>query len=173
MEFINKLKQQIPDYAKDIRLNLDSVIAKSTLDKNIVLGCALASAFANKNKFLVKEIRNSGLIEENYVEAALTASSLMAMNNTWYPYVEMTKDPELKTLPPGLRMNAYASHGNIDKNHFEMFTLAASIVGKCHFCIESHYGLLKKAGISIQDLKEIGKIASIITAVSQILNLNE
>ena len=169
MEFINNIKASIPDYAKDIRLNLDSVIARSPLDIKVVLGCTLSAAFAAKNKVLLDAIKNSGLLEENYIQAALTAASLMAMNNTWYPFVEMTNDSELKNITAGLRMNAYASHGGIDKNHFEMFTLGASIVGKCHFCVESHYKILKTAGVSINDLKEVGKIASIIVAVSNIM----
>ena len=31
MEFLAEIKAQIPDYAKDIRLNLDGVIARSSL----------------------------------------------------------------------------------------------------------------------------------------------
>ncbi len=171
MDFIQNIKQAIPDYAKDIRLNLDTVVTKSNLDTNIVLGCVVASAFANKNSFIVHSVKNSSLIDETYLQAALTAASLMAMNNTWYPYVEMSQDAQLKTLAPGLRMNAYASHGGIDKLHFEMFTLAASIVGKCHFCVESHYKILAQAGVTVEQLKEIGKIAAVITATSQILSI--
>jgi alkyl hydroperoxide reductase subunit D len=171
MEFINTIKNSIPDYAKDIRLNLDSIIAKSSLDKNLVLGIALSCAFAAKNAELVQKIQTSGEIDATYINAALTAASLMAMNNTWYPYVEIANDTELKSMPAGLRMNAYSTHGDIDKNHFEMFALAASIVGKCPFCVESHYNILKKNGISINELKEIGKIAAVIVAVSHILQV--
>lgn len=31
MEFLSTIKEQLPDWAKDIRLNLDAVIARSTL----------------------------------------------------------------------------------------------------------------------------------------------
>ena len=31
MEFLNSIKDLIPDYAKDIRLNLDGTIARSSL----------------------------------------------------------------------------------------------------------------------------------------------
>ena len=72
----------------------------------------------------------------------------MGMNNVWYPYVEMAADPELKTLRAELRMNAYANHGGVDKRAFELYALAASIVGKCEFCIASHYKLLKETGVT-------------------------
>ncbi|MFM2343641.1 MAG: hypothetical protein RLZZ210_249 [Pseudomonadota bacterium] len=169
MDFINNIKSAIPDYAKDIRLNLDSVIARSPLEQNVALGCTVAAAFASKSKLLLNAIKTSGALDATYLQAALTAASLMAMNNTWYPYVEMTNDSELKSIAAGLRMNAYATHGGIDKNHFEMFTLAASIVGKCHFCVESHYKMLKSAGISVGELKEVGKIAATVVAVANIL----
>ena len=46
MEFLAAIKERIPDYAKDIRLNLDGVIARSSLDAEDALGVALAAAFA-------------------------------------------------------------------------------------------------------------------------------
>ena len=73
------------------------------------------------------------------LNAALSAAALMAMNNVYYPYVEMAADTDLKTQRPELRMNAYATHGGVDKKRFELFALSASIVGKCHFCVQSHY----------------------------------
>ncbi len=86
---------------------------------------------------LVKTIREAGVLSPEETNGALTAAALMGMNNTWYPYVEMTGDADLKTQPAGLRMNAYASHGGVDKRRFEMYALAASIIGKCHFCVKS------------------------------------
>ena len=91
----------------------------------------------------------------------------MAMNNTYYPFVEMTGDEQLKGLPAGLRMNAYATHGGVSKLKFEMYALAASVVGKCEFCVKAHYKLLKEEGVTIQQLQAIGKIASVIYSVSK------
>jgi hypothetical protein len=45
-----------------------------------------------------------------HADSAMTAASIMAQNNVWYPYVEMADDPALKGLPAQLRMNAIASH---------------------------------------------------------------
>jgi alkyl hydroperoxide reductase subunit D len=92
----------------------------------------------------------------------------MAMNNTYYPFVEMTGDDQLKGLPAGLRMNAYATHGGVSKVKFEMYALAASVVGKCHFCIKSHYELLKKEGMTVPQLQAVGKIAAVVGAINKI-----
>jgi len=135
MEYIAAIKDHLPDYAKDIRLNRDAVLARSTLDSNHAAGVALAAAFAAKSKPIVDAIRTSTALDSAHAHAALTAASLMGMNNVWYPYLEMAGDADLKTLRAELRMNAYATRGRVDRTSFQLYALAASIVGKCEFCV--------------------------------------
>jgi len=170
MEFLNALKERIPDYAKDIRLNLDGVIARSSLEPADALGTALAAAYAARSKPIVDAIRGSGELNDTDANAALSAAALMGMNNVWYPYVEMAGDEDLKTQRAELRMNAYATHGGVDKKRFELFALAASIVGKCHFCVASHYKMLKENGLTAQQLRDAGRIAAVINAAAQALD---
>ena len=66
-------------------------------------------------------------------------------------------------------MNAYAPNGGVDKRRFEMYALAASIVGKCHFCVKSHFELLKKEGMSTVQLRDVGRIAAVINAAAQVI----
>ena len=165
MEFLDTLKERMPDYAKDIRLNLDGVIARSSLPPEDALGVALAAAFAARSKPLVDAFRANA--PEAEANAALVAASLMGMNNVWYPFVEMADDEDLKTQRPELRMNAYATSGGVDKKKFEAYALAASIIGKCHFCVASHYETLKKEGLTTQQLRDIGRIAAVINAAAQ------
>ena len=167
MEFLDPIKALIPDYAKDIRLNLDGAIARSSLLAEDALGVALAAAFAARSKPLVDALRAATPAGE--ANAALTAAALMGMNNAWYPYVEMAGDDELKAQRPELRMNAYATSGGVAKKKFEAFALAASIVGKCHFCVSSHYALLKKEGLTTQQLRDIGRIAAVVNAAAQVI----
>ena len=47
--------------------------------------------------------------------------------------------------------------------------LAASIVGKCHYCVGSHYALLKNEGLTTQQLRDIGRIAAVVSAAAQVL----
>jgi alkyl hydroperoxide reductase subunit D len=167
MEFLNSIKELIPDYAKDIRLNIDGVIARSSLGPEDALGVALAAAFAARSPKLVDVLRaNTPPAEAN---AALTAAALMGMNTAWYPYVEMAGDEDLKGMRAELRMNAYASSGGVEKKKFEAYALAASIIGKCHFCVKSHYDLLKKEGLTTQQLRDVGRIAAVIKAAAQVI----
>lgn len=168
MNWVDQLKEGIPDYAKDARLNIDAVIKRSTLAPEVAEACALAAVFATGNTKLWTWL--SSVIEnKTEVNGAITAASLMAMNNVWYPYVEMVEDPQLEGLPAQLRMNAIATHGGTSKANFEAYSLAASIVGKCHFCVKAHYKTLRQEGYSVEQLRDIGRIAAVMTAVSRVM----
>lgn len=168
-QWVDQLKEGLPEYAKDTKLNIDAVIKRSSLAPEEAEAVALAAAFATGNGKLVTFIQ-SGIADAKERDAALTAGSIMAQNNIWYPYVEMADDENLKGLPAQLRMNAIASHGGTTKGRFEAYSLAASIVGKCHFCVKSHYDTLKKEGYTVEQLRDIGRIAAVMTSVARVLN---
>lgn len=167
MAFVDAVKASLPDYAKDTKLNIDAVLLRSTLDADEAMGCAVAALAATGNGKLLNFLLNDAPVEAN---AAMTAASLMAQNNVWYPYVEMADDEQLKGLPAQLRMNAIATHGGTTKERFEAYSLAASIVGKCHFCVKAHYDGLKKMGYTVEQLRDIGRIAAVMNACAKVLN---
>jgi alkyl hydroperoxide reductase subunit D len=167
MAFIESVKEALPDYAKDAKLNLEAVLLRSTLDADEAMGCAVAALAATGNGKLLGVLLSDAPAEAN---AAMTAASLMAQNNVWYPFVEMAEDPALAGLPAQLRMNAIATHGGTTKERFESFSLAASIVGKCHFCVKAHYDGLKKMGYTVEQLRDIGRIAAVMNSVAKVLN---
>ena len=169
MNWVDSIKEALPEYAKDTRLNIDAVVKRSTLAPEEAEAVALAAAFATGNTKLWTWIQ-SEIVDKKEAEAAITAASLMAMNNTWYPFVEMADDANLTGLPAQLRMNAIATHGGTTKARFEAYSLSASIVGKCHFCVKAHYETLKKEGYTVEQLRDIGRIASVINAVAKVLN---
>ena len=166
--WVDQLKETIPDYAKDTKLNIDAVIKRSSLTPELAEALALSAAFATGNTKLWTWI-HSVLADRKEADAALTAASIMAQNNIWYPFVEMADDPALAGLPAQLRMNAIASHGGTTKANFEAYSLAASIVGKCHFCVKAHYETLKAEGYTVEQLRDIGRIAAVITSASRVL----
>ena len=169
MDWVDQLKAGIPDYAKDTRLNIDAVIKRSKLDPVEAQACALAAAFATSNTKLWTWIQSEMAMHAEEADAAVTAASLMAMNNVWYPYVEMAGDENLSGLPAGLRMNAIATHGGTTRARFEAYSLASSIVGKCYFCVRAHYDTLRQEGYTVEQLRDIGRIAAVMTAVSRVM----
>lgn len=168
MQWVDAIKENIPDYAKDTKLNIDGVVKRSTLAAEEAEAVALAAAFATGNTKVWTWIQTQ-IADQKEAEAAITAASLMAMNNVWYPYIEMADDAALSGLPAQLRMNAISTHGGTTKARFEAYSLAASIVGKCHFCVKAHYETLKKEGYTVEQLRDIGRIASVMTAVCRVL----
>ena len=86
MAFNDAIKEALPDYAKDTKLNLDAVLLRSTLDPDEAMGCAVAALAATGNGKLLAVLLADAPADAN---PAMTAASLMAQNNVWYPYVEM------------------------------------------------------------------------------------
>ena len=80
--WVDQLKETMPDYAKDTRLNIDAVVKRSTLPQDEAESVALAAAFATGNTRLWTWIQ-SQIGDQKEAEAAVTAASLMAMNNVW------------------------------------------------------------------------------------------
>ena len=169
MSWVDEIKELVPEYAKDIKLNLDAVINRSTIDPEHATYLSIAAAFATGNSKLLTFIVASATdeVEKN---AALTAGAIMAQNNVWYPFIEMADDQNLKGLPAQLRMNSIASHGGTTKGKFEAYSLASSIIGKCHFCVKAHYETLKEEGYTVEQLRDIGRIAATINALAKILS---
>ena len=167
---LSELKLQIPDYAKDLRLNLDSVLGETGAPglsaKQIGL-VALASAIAARHEPLVAAIaaeaaRHAGPQELN---GARTAASIMAMNNVYYRFTHLVGDPEYQTLRAGLRMNAMANPG-CDKVDFELCSLAVSAINGCGMCVDSHEKTLRKHGLSAQAIQSAVRIAAVVHAAA-------
>lgn len=95
MEFLQTTKSRIPDYAKDVRLNLDGMISRPSLEDDDAAGAALTVIFAAKDKVLTDAIRNAGVLSPEEVNGALTAAVLMGMNNVWYPHIKTADDSDL------------------------------------------------------------------------------
>jgi len=168
---LNDVKAALPDWAKDIRLNLDATIARSSLEPRLAAGAALAAAYAARSPALIAAFRNPTFLDPQHASGALTAAALMGMNNVWYPFVEMAGDESLRTMRAELRMNAYATHGGVGKLAFELYALAASIVGKCEYCVRSHAKLLTESGLTTQQLRDVGRIAATVNAAALALEV--
>ncbi len=169
MDAIASIKELIPDYAKDVRLTLGMVLSRPALPENEAFGVAVAAAIAAKNSTLVGLLRQDDRQTPDHLAAAQSAAAIMGMNNAWYSYLDLSEDKDLREEQPGLRMTAYANYGGVAQRSFEMYALAASIVGRCRPCTYSHVEALKKEGVPVADLREIGRIAAVINAAAQVL----
>ena len=167
---------EIKEYAKDIKLNLSSVLKldpESALKENQIYAIALSCAFTTKNKELVDFIisKAAGQISLEEIEAAKSAASIMAMNNIYYRFTHLVSDKDYLQMPAKLRMNVIGSP-KIEKVDFELFSLAISAINGCGLCIDSHVKQLTNSGIDKQSIAHAIRIASVINATAQALFIN-
>ena len=169
MQNLEELKSQIPDYAKDVRMNLNSLLSQENqaLAPKQIFGSALTSAYTTKEKALIKILENEAknFLSESEINAAKTASILMAMNNIYYRFTHISEDKEYSQMPAGLRMRGIADHG-IEKVDFEIFSLAASVINGCGMCIDAHANQLIKHGMSKSQVQMIAKIAAVVNSAA-------
>lgn len=172
MQNLEQLKSNIPDYAKDVKINLQTLVSQENqlLTTKQVFGSALASAYATKEKTLIKifESEAQNILSEVEIKAVKTASALMAMNNIYYRFVHLSEDKEYSQMPAGLRMRGIIDHG-IEKIDFEIFSLAVSIVNGCGMCIDAHANQLLKHGLSKLQVQMVAKISAVINSAAQVL----
>jgi alkyl hydroperoxide reductase subunit D len=168
---LQTIQESIPSYAKDIKLNLSSLLNnENPLTKQQFWGTMLASAVANKNKELLFAVQTQAeeYLSPEAISAAKSAATLMAMNNVYYRFIHSASNPEYAKMPANLRMSVMAQPG-IDKNDFELFSLAVSAINGCGYCMDSHEKLLLAKGISKEVIQTSARIAAILSAVAVIL----
>ncbi len=171
---LESLRESLPAYAKDIKLNLGNVLTtegSGDLTINQIMGVALASAYATRNIKVIGAIayEAASVISQAEQEAAKSASAIMAMNNIYYRFIHLVHDEELGKLPPKLRMNVIGSPG-IAKVEFELYSLAVSAINGCGMCMEAHVHEVLKGGISKLGIQSSIRIAAVINATAQAIS---
>jgi alkyl hydroperoxide reductase subunit D len=168
---LENIKSAIPDYAKDIKLNISGLANEETLSAQQFWGCMLACAMAGGNEFVIRNVAGEASVNLSGVAmtAAKSAASIMAMNNVYYKFVGMSANPEYKTMPAKLRMNVIGNPG-VDKGDFELWSLAVSAMNGCKYCVDAHEHQLKGHGIDAAKIQTAVRIASVMAAASAILN---
>src|SRR6266508_4096291 len=155
---IEALKDSIPDFAKDVRLNLTSMASDETLEPQTKYGLFLASAIATRNPAVISAI-------EAIAVEQLAPAAVMAMNNIYYRFVHLASNKEYATMPARLRMNVIANPG-VDKADFELWSLAVSAINGCGACIDAHEKILNEAGIAAATIQTAVRFAAIIQSVA-------
>ena len=170
---LSNIKSAIPDYAKDLRINLDNVLNSENsfgLNEKQVFGSALSVAWACKNSFLAKNLLENNILSDQDKEGIKTAVSLMGMNNVYYRSLHLAEDAELSKRPAGLRMLMMQKHG-LPQVDFEIYSLAVSCLSGCGMCIKSHASKLKQEGLSASAIQAIIKISAVIQGIHQSLDI--
>lgn len=170
---LQELRNEIGDFAKDVRLNLGSVLREDgELDMAQISGIALACAYTTCHEPLQNTIRQEfeQYLSDEMITAAKAASSLMAMNNVYYRAMHFLDDDEMMQMPAKLRMNFIAKPG-IEKNDFELYCLAVSAINGCELCVQTHSQKLQQEGLTKQAVQHSIRIAAVMQSAAQALSI--
>lgn len=168
---IEELRERIPDYAKDLKLNLSSVLRPTELSEQQLWGTALGAAMASGSPELLEAVAAEAeeKLSETAYKAAASAASLMGMNNVYYRFLHLAGHEKYRTMRAGLRMNAIRTHG-VDQVDFELWCLAVSAINGCGACVASHDRVVRDKGLGEEGVIEAIRVASVIHAVAGVLN---
>jgi len=161
MNALETLRNAIPDAAKDLRLNLGSVLQGGTLSTEQVWGTAVACAIASRNPQLRQATLEDARahVSPEVVEDAKAAAALMGMNNVYYRFKHMVDREEYAHKPARLRMQRLAQVAT-NKVDFELFCLAVSAINGCESCIRSHERVVVEGGLTEDQVNDAVRIAS-------------
>jgi alkyl hydroperoxide reductase subunit D len=161
--------EALPDYAKDIRLNLGSILSDQLIGTERKNALLLACAHGSGYKPLVDaaEAEVAGKVSDGQALAARGAAAVMAMNNVYYRFVHLVANPEYGKMPARLRMNVIGTHG-IAKEEFELMSLAVSAMNGCGMCIDSHERVLLEHGVKPDSIQAAVRIAAVMKALATV-----
>ena len=159
----------LPDYAKDIRLNVGSLLNEPVLGDQRKYGTLLACALATGHRPLIEaaEAEAAPRLSAEAANAARAAAAVMAMNNVYYRFTHLASNEEYRRMPARLRMNVIGSPG-IDKADFELFSLAVSAINGCGMCIDAHEKVLAGHGVSAEQIQAAVRLASVVQAAAAV-----
>jgi alkyl hydroperoxide reductase subunit D len=174
---LDDIKNAIPEYARDLRLNLGSVLSTPGapgLTEQQIWSVALATAIASRNVGFARDIEALARekLDEQSIAGARAAAAIMGMNNVYYRFLHLVEDGEYQSLPARLRMNVLGNPG-IDRNDFELLSLAVSAVNGCGLCITAHERKLREHGVGRESIQSAVRIASTIHAVAGVLEFEQ
>ena len=166
---LKQFADTLPDYAKDLRLNIGSLLNEQSLTDQRKYGLLLACAHGTGYRPLVAaaEAEVEGKLTEAAANAARAAAAVMAMNNVYYRFVHLTSNPEYGKTPARLRMNFIGSHG-IAKEEFELFSIAVSAMNGCGMCMESHERVLLQHGVKPETIQSAVRIGAVLKAIATV-----
>lgn len=171
---IDSLRDRLPDYAKDIRLNLGTLASETNLTDQQKWGAFLASAYAARSAAVLRAIAAEvdGKLTREAADAARAAAAIMAMNNVYYRATHLMHADEYKTMPARLRMNVIGNPG-VEKVDFELWSLAVSAVNGCGMCLDSHEKVVRRAGLAADQVQTALRIAATVHAAAAVIEGEE
>jgi lipoyl-dependent peroxiredoxin subunit D len=169
---IDRLKDRLPDHARDLRINLGVIAGATALSPRQAWGTAVAAAVTSRSPEVIAAIEKAAAahLSPEALSAARGAASIMGMNNIYYRFLHMMGDgSEYAQMPARLRMQIIGKPG-VDPLDFELWCLAASAITGCESCVRSHEASVRERHGTKEQVHEAVRIAAVIHAVALTLD---
>lgn len=170
---LQAILKRIPDYAQDIKKNLNELFSNevSGLTASQVYGVALTVCYSIRHEQLLNNFRNEAKIhlEDMHFEATKTAAVVMTLNTTYHTFTQMLSDDEIRNLPMDLHTAMMEHSKVIDEIDYSIYLLGAAIFRRCRYCINLHTNDLVKKGVSKIAIRNIGRIVAVLAATAEVL----
>jgi lipoyl-dependent peroxiredoxin subunit D len=165
------LLEKVPPYAKDLKINMTSLLRQTELTEQQTWGTAVSCAIAARNPELLRALETEAKqkLSTQAMDAAKLAAAIMGMNNVYYRFLHLTPNPKYATIPARLRMNGIRSHG-IEPVDFELWCMAVSAINACGACVTAHEKVLLEKGVSEETILAAVRIASVIHALAAVFD---
>jgi alkyl hydroperoxide reductase subunit D len=167
---IQQIAESLPDYAKDLRINLGNVLQQAELTPQQTWMTAVACALVCRNETLSAAVVEGAAphLSPESLNAARAAFAMMQMNNVFYRFRHMIGREEYNQIPARLRMQAIRGHGG-DPVDFELACLAVSSINACEACLRSHEAVVREKGLREDAVMASVRIAATLHAVASVL----
>lgn len=168
---LESLLGQLPDEAKDLRLNLAAVLGEGTLAPTQRWGVAVACALASREPRLVAAVLADAAPHagEGTLSDARAAAALMGMNNVFYRFKHQIGKSTYADKPAKLRMMRLGRPAST-KVDLELYSLAASAIGGCEMCVQAHERTVIAGGMSEDQVHDAIRIASVVHGIAVALD---
>jgi len=173
MNTLENIRESLPGYARDLQLNLGSVLTPAGapgLSERQIWAVALAAASASRNGAFTARLQALAAqhLDAAHVNAAHAAAAIMAMNNVYYRFLHLVEDEDYTKLPARLRMSVIGNPG-IARADFELLALAVSAINGCGSCVAAHERQLRQHGLEREAIQSAVRIAATVHAVARVL----
>jgi alkyl hydroperoxide reductase subunit D len=160
---LETINESLGDEAKDLRLNLGSVLSGGSLDERRRFAVALTSAYFLRSVPLAEAIREAGgdHVTPEVVSDAKAAAAIMAMNTVYYRFRHMVGKEGYAQRSAGLRMQRMGRPATT-KLDFELCSLACAALAGCEACIQAHEASLRGEGASEEQVHDAVRIAAVV-----------
>ena len=168
---IEQLLARCPDYAKDLKLNLSTLLNQAELTPQQTWGTLVASAIAARSPMVLEAaLAGAGAhLTPQALYAAKAAAAIMGMNNIFYRFRHLCSNEKYGTLPARLRMQVFRTHGG-DPVDFELWCLAVSAINGCGACVDSHEKVVREKGLTEETVLAAVRIASVVHALAAVMD---